>query len=236
VKPIRILTFVFVLLVLAATARFLFLPDGYLNQDSSEKKQIIASRIENEAIQKNTPAPLEESSAEVQSSPEIQALDEIFQSKNDNDQRMDQLLRNLSDPVKSAIRKKYSSLKPELRNERGTIVFLIGRELSEGRGSLEDVRFLKDVLLEQPCYNLADCSKTTTITPEDEHLQGINETTALYPQLMGLRYLKNALENGNLSPSLKAEVLAVLEAALHSPNPRVVQDAQLILQSYSKNH
>ncbi len=232
VKPVRIFFFVFLLLVLAVTARFLFLPQGATVPNT----QTIASRIVPEAIQNRSAAePGATPTDEENALPEIRVLDEILLSKNDNDPRMDQELKNFSDPVKNALKKKYSSFKPELRNERGTIVFLIGRELSEGRGSSEDIRFLKEVLLEQPCYNLADCSKSATTTPDDEHVQGINETTAMYPQLMDLRYLKIALENGSLDSNLKNEVLAALEAARNSPNPRVVQDAQLILQTYSKN-
>lgn len=163
---------------------------------------------------------------------QLQILAEIFKSKNDNDPRMDQDLKNLSEPLKAALRKQYSETKMESRNERGTIAFLIGRELSDGRGSLTDVEFLKNVLLEKPCMNLLDCSKpAASVTAEEQHLEGIHETTAHYPQLMDLRYLKLALNGSNLSPENRAAVLAALEAARNSPNARVAQEAQTILDS-----
>lgn len=244
-KTVKIIFFVFLLALLAVSARYLLLPAPV-----GPATQTIVSRTQPDAIQQ-TPAGEVASDASLVSSPapatvvmtieensmpEMKVLDEIFQSKNDNDPRMDQVLKNFSDPVKAAIRKKYAAIKPEHRNERGTIVFLIGRELSEGRGSTDDVNFLKDVLLEKPCFNLADCSKSAPpMSPEEEHVQGINETTAMYPQLMNLRYLKLSLEGGNLSINLKSEVLAALESAKNSPNPRVAQEALAILQSYSKN-
>ncbi len=163
---------------------------------------------------------------------QLQVFAEILKSKNDNDPRMDQMLKNLSEPLKAALRKQYDEMKMEARNERGTIAFLIGRELKEGRGSLADVEFLKKVLMEKPCLSLLDCSKpSNSQNPEEQHLEGISETTAHYPQLMDLRYLKQSLESGNLSAEMKAAVIAALEAARNSPHPRVVQESQSILNS-----
>ena len=234
VKPVKIIFFVFLLAVLAVSARYLLLPAP----TTGPATKTIVSRTLPDAIQQSPPgaSPAEiVMTLEENAMPELKVLDEIFQSKNDNDPRMDQVLMKFSDPVRSAIRKKYAAIKPELRNERGTIVFLIGRELSEGRGNADDVQFMKEVLLEKPCFNLADCSKSAPpMSPEEEHVQGINETTAMYPQLMGLRYLKLALQSGQLSLNQKSEVMAALEAAKNSSNPRVAQDALAILQSYSK--
>lgn len=165
---------------------------------------------------------------------QLQVLSEIFQSKNDNDPRMDQVLKNLSEPVKAALQKQYQDTKAEMRNERGTIAFLIGRELRDGRGSKTDVQFLKNVLMEKPCLSLMDCSKpSNSQSVEEQHLEGIHETTAHYPQLMDLRYLKQSLEGGNLSSELRAEVILTLEAARNSPNARVAQEAQAILAGLS---
>lgn len=163
---------------------------------------------------------------------QLKVLEDIFQSKNDNDPRMDQVLVNLSEPVKEALRKRYQELKPELRNERGTIAFLVGREVREGRGTPIDVEFLKSILLEKPCMSLADCSRVETgQSSEEEHLQGIYETTANYPQLMDLRYLKQSLQSERLSNELRESVIRALESALHSPNPVVVLEAKKILES-----
>ena len=165
----------------------------------------------------------------------LQVLAEIFKSKNDNDPRMDQDLKNLSEGLKAALRNQYSETKMESRNERGTIAFLIGRELSEGRGSAADIEFLKNILLEKPCMNLLDCSKpAASATAEEQHLEGIHETTAHYPQLMDLRYLKQAIESGNLSAANREAVIAALDAARNSPNARVVQEVQSILESITR--
>jgi len=87
-------------------------------------------------------------------------------------------------------------------------------------------------LMEKPCMSLSDCSKpNVNQSPEEQHLEGIHETTAHYPQLIDLRYLKQALENGNLSAENRTGIIAALEAAHQSPNPRVVQEAQAILDS-----
>ena len=72
------------------------------------------------------------------------------------------------------------------RNDLGTIVFLIGRQID----SKEDIEFLKTVLMEKPCLSLADCAKSDSpASGEAAHLEGINETTANYPQLMALRQM-----------------------------------------------
>lgn len=236
VKPFRILIFILLLVALVGGARFLF--QETLFPEGNNPSTVLVPTTPEPILVKASPSPqLIALSEEESAFPEIRILEEILSSKNDNDPRMDQSLKNFSEPVKSAIRKKYMTIPAEARNERGTIVFLIGRELSEGRGSTDDISFLKDVLLEKPCFNLEDCSKDAVPgSLDEEHVQGIHETTAMYPQLMDLRYLKLSLENGDLNQELKNSVLAALESARHSPNPRVVQEALLILQSYSKNH
>jgi hypothetical protein len=163
---------------------------------------------------------------------QIRVLDEILESKNDNDPRMDRLLRDLSEPMKKELHQKYSRIQPEKRNERGTVVFLIGREIAEGRGSTADLQFFKQVLLEKPCLSLEDCSKSPTgHGPDEQHLEAIHETTIQYPQLMAIRYLKIALNQGALSPVMKEAVLAILESARQSPNERVVSEATATLGS-----
>lgn len=211
----------------------------------SQKKDVSdsASAPENsepkkeESPESQDPAPAQSAATPVSvDHPQLQILAEIFKSKNDNDPRMDRELKNLSEPVKAALRKQYAETKMELRNERGTIAFLIGRELKEGRGSIADVQFLANVLMEKPCMSLLDCSKAPSgQSPEEQHLEAIHETTAHYPQLMDLRSLRQSLESGNLTPEIRASVIASLEEARNSPNPRVVQEAREILESLPKN-
>ena len=235
-KLFRILIFVFSLVALVLVARhFLLKPElAVLPRTSSELHSVNeqSGRNDSNAITTSTATNLSTQPINPEVAEKLLVLAEIFKSKNDNDPRMDQVLKNLSEPVKLALQKQYAETKMEMRNERGTIAFLIGRELAEGRGSLTDIEFLKNILLEKPCLSLLDCSKASTGgSSEEEHLEGIHETTAHYPQLMDLRYLKQALESGNLTPEMKASIIATLEAARHSPNERVVQEAEAILNS-----
>jgi len=237
VKLFKATVFVVLLVLLAFAGRYFLL--GHQKPSESDVASESQSSPTDTAITFGTST---ESSIAVRTTTEvtltgkdheqIMVLNQIFQSKNDNDPRMDRLLRDFSEPMKAELRKKYASIKPENRNERGTIVFLIGRELSEGRGATADLQFMKEVLLEKPCLSLVDCSKSpSSETAEEQHLEAIHETTIHYPQLMGIRYLKQALENGSLSPVMREAVIAILEESTHSPNPRVASEAAATLGS-----
>src|SRR5215210_5756384 len=78
----------------------------------------------------------------------LEILEEIFQTKNDNDPRLDQEFNQLTPKAKEALEEKYRQLTPESRNERGTIVFLLGKNLS----SEEDFKFLREVVSEKRCW------------------------------------------------------------------------------------
>ncbi len=154
-------------------------------------------------------------------------LKEILKTKNDNDPRFDRELLHLSPELKKMVEHFYGDVKPELRNERGTVVFLIGRDLN----SQDDVNFLKDVMMEKPCMSLADCSKAETGGGAEAHLDAINETTANYPQLMALRQLLIAYQksaNGTGQAAIAESIAHALQAAAHSPNPRVAREAQKV--------
>ena len=69
------------------------------------------------------------------------ALEEILKSKNDNDPRLDKDLSDLSLHFHKALYSKYQSLKPEDRNGRGTLVFLVARDLKNSA----DIEFLQKV-------------------------------------------------------------------------------------------
>jgi len=165
----------------------------------------------------------------------LSILNEIFASKNDNDPRMDSDLVNLSPELKKTMTEKYQHLVPEKRNERGTLVFLIGRELKDHA----DVDFLKSVLMEKPCLSLSDCSKPVSMPSEEElHLAGMNETTANYPQLMAIRQMEKAYQKwaqAGVAHPLSGEVVQALREALHSPNPRVADEARRALDTIGIN-
>ena len=162
----------------------------------------------------------------------VSALEQILLSRNDNDPRIDTELKNLSPQVKAALVSKYRSWSPEKFNERGTVVFLIGREIRNPG----DVDFLKSVLQEKPCLNISDCSKHPEAhTGDDDHREMINETTIRYPQLMALSALREKYLSLKEKPEGQEELLrsvrSALEEATRSPDPRIVEEAQSILKT-----
>lgn len=115
---------------------------------------------------------------------QLAMLEEILLSKNDNDPRLDSAFKELSLQAKRLFRQKYRQLPAEERNERGTIIYLLGRNLR----SAEDWEFLHTVVNEQPCLSLADCSKETRAVP-DGHLS----ITLAYPALVALKQAERTL-------------------------------------------
>ncbi len=161
---------------------------------------------------------------------QLQVLDEIFQSKNDNDPRLDRELRNLDESAKGALREKYRNLAAEKLNERGTVAFLLGRNLS----SADDVAFLQGVLEERPCLGLADCSRDPgAARGEEAHLESLDSTTLLYPQLVSLHGIEAVLSDPKTSSEVRQAALAALQAAEGSRSARVADQARRIRQRYS---
>ncbi len=160
---------------------------------------------------------------------QLQVLDEILQSKNDNDPRLDRELRTLDESAKAALRAKYRSMPPEKLNERGTLVFLLGRNLN----SAADVAFLQGVLEERPCLSLADCSKSEGAAHgEEAHLESLDETTLLYVQLAALDRLEARLADPQITPEIRQATLAALRATEGSQSARVAERARRIRQHY----
>jgi hypothetical protein len=165
----------------------------------------------------------------------VAVLTEILTSKNDNDPRMDTELRDFSPAVKAAIQKKYAELEPEKRNARGTMVFLLGREIKDP----SELPFFKSVLQEKPCLSLENCDKTPGgHSGEEEHLEAINETTANYPQLLAVRALahraNDLVDTGQEGSPLYSAILLTLKEALQSPNPKVVEAAGRALEELKR--
>ncbi len=169
-------------------------------------------------------APLAESNWSVETRKKLAVLNEILASRDDNDPRMDRDLKNLSVEAKQALRERYRTLTPEDRNGRGTVVFLIGRELQ----SAEDVAFLADVLSEAPCLSLADCSRDTSVSRgADIHQdEGIGVTLS-YPQIVSLVSIERFLEKsgGQIPPALRDSIARAVRSAESSPVPAVAQRA-----------
>ena len=142
---------------------------------------------------------------------QIQVLNEILASQNDNDPRMDSELKKLNAEAKLALREKYSQLPETQRNARGTIVFLIGRNLTEP----SDYQFLKQVVAEAPCLGLADCSQPMLQGSADHEDNGLGVVLD-YPQLTALKALASHPAQDDSLKSLQDEVLQAAKASRSS--------------------
>ena len=121
-------------------------------------------------------------------SAKLEELETILLSRNDNDPRLDLDFNGLSPEDKRLFRKKYREIAAERRNERGTIVYLLGKNLRTS----EDWKFFRQVALEPPCLSLSDCSKKPA-PGSDEEATG-DEVTLAYPSLVALRQAARAVE------------------------------------------
>ena len=145
----------------------------------------------------------------------LDLLQSILDSKNDNDPRLDSDFRNLSPEAKDALQNTYRQLKAEDRNGKGTIVFLLGREMT----TPQDCEFMKSVLNEKPCLSLNDCTKDPGPTSgESEHLEaGVNVTLA-YPELVALQSAERVLKSSHHPLSECAKDLLKMGAQSEIPS------------------
>ena len=133
---------------------------------------------------------------------QISTFEEILQKKNDNDPRLDTLLKDLTPQTKHYLFQKYKTLAPEKRSERGLIVFLTGRKIQNN----DDLDFLEEVLGEPECLSLSDCTRSEEIQP---HHQGTIATTLAYPQILALKMLAAFVNSSStLTPSQTSEKLS----------------------------
>ncbi len=172
--------------------------------------------------QRPSDAPRENYTSET--SAKLAVLEEILDSKNDNDPRLDRDFNGLSPETKRLFRKKYRGLKPELRNEQGAIVHLLGKNLK----SAEDWAFLREVAGAPPCLSLADCSKEMPSTGDHREL-GM-EITLAYPSMVALNIAERVLDEAGsagekTSPAFQ-EAVGVINAAKNSDIPVVSKKAE----------
>lgn len=152
----------------------------------------------------------------------------ILEKKRDNDPRLDREFKSLSPALKSAIKEEFFLRQPEERNAKGTLVFLIGRELN----SEDDISFLQAVLNEEPCLSLKKCN--TPSDGVDSHESGATEVTLAYPQRVALLSLERALRkqpHGPLASAMR-ELLARTRDA--SPIPSIQRAARDALSRLQK--
>lgn len=138
-------------------------------------------------------------------------LEELLRAGNDNDPRLDTAFEALDENERAAFRRRYAELPPESRNQRGTIVYLLGRNLR----TAEDWAFLRRVVAEPPCRGLSDCAK------EDGADEPGLSVTLAYPALVALEQAKRGLAD----PAQRTEALALLRAAKASPAAAVAARA-----------
>lgn len=182
------------------------------------------------ATQKSDNAPAIAIQASPESLQKLQTLEEILASKNDNDSRLDTDFQNLPADAKQLFYQKYHLLKPEDRNGRGTIVFLLGQNLTDP----SDFQFLKEVVTETPCLSLADCSAAAAKNsmPEAEHLESADPVTLNYPQMVALQSIDNDINRKQgLDPQRRQSDLEVLQTAAKSPSAMVAQKARQLLEA-----
>lgn len=158
-----------------------------------------------------TQLPMSNVKPESEEATKLKILDEVLTSKNDNDPRLDKEFNNLSPEIKGLFREKYANLPAEKRNERGTIVFLLGRNLKD----TEDFRFLETVVSEPPCYNLADCKSSPEGSTDAAHAGMGEEITLAYPQIVSIKAMEKYL--GSSEKIHMALAIRVLETAKTSP-------------------
>ena len=144
---------------------------------------------------------------EPRENPRLVELREILASRNDNDPRLDKDFDALSPSDIAAFKKEYASLPRERRNERGTIVYLLGRNAK----TPEDWSFIARVAAEPPCLSLDDCGK---LSPGA--LQPGDAVTLAYPSLVAMKIAQRALEELGQD---KPEVRAVFAAGAGSEAP-----------------
>lgn len=158
-------------------------------------------------------------------------LQEIFKSRNDNDPRLDQVLNQNSNEFKIALQDIYQSLPMESRNERGTIAYLISRDIQ----SEQDILFLESIFKEEPCLSLEDCR---VISNDDPHYSGINQVSANYPQQVIIyqleQYDRQLQKNPHLqnNPRIRQAIESLLRTARQFPVPTIQQKAEYLQKKF----
>lgn len=197
--------------------------------------ELTTPQTERPLAQENTsePAPTLTSASQATASPEarlsavttekLNILSEILASRNDNDPRLDTEFRGLSEETKKSFHAKYRSIPAEQRNAKGTVVFLLGREIT----GPADVAFLREVLSEPPCQSLADCSKPQSVSSGDDlHHESGMEITLAYPQMVALVSLDDFLKsNAAPDPAMRDAIAQALQTARSSGIPVLVRKA-----------
>jgi hypothetical protein len=157
----------------------------------------------------------------------LAVLQEILDSKNDNDPRLDTDFKTLNESEKIALQEKYLSYTPEKLNERGTLIYLLGRNIENKK----DLKFMEYVLNEKPCLSMSNCSiEAPAPTGEAAHLASIDKITLSYPQIVAIKSIEPLLSSDRGNDTLKTLARKNLESATHSKSSVVAHMAALTLK------
>ncbi len=157
-----------------------------------------------------------------------QILLEILESNNDNDPRLDTELKTLNENEKSEFRKIYSLMQDENRAGKGTLVFLLGRNIT----SEKDLPFFSSVLNEPLCLSLENCQEEHL--NEDSHGSPAG-ATLVYPQIMALQSIKKAVQLTN-DPYLKQQLIETIKNGLSHDSQKVSQRSERLLRSWAQDN
>lgn len=165
----------------------------------------------------------------------VEVLDEILASKNDNDPRLDTEFRQMSPELKRSLETKYNTLAREKFNERGTLIFLLGREIK----TAADLTFIQNVSKEPACLGMTDCKKADARGESagvheghDGPEQLMHDRTLVYPQTVALKSMERLLGTPDVAPALRQETLRHLREMAHSEDKRISSVARDILQKF----
>jgi hypothetical protein len=155
----------------------------------------------------------------------LKILDEIFATKNDNDGRLDTEFNDISPELREALIVSYKSMPKERLNERGTVIFLLGKKIENE----SDLDFFQEVIAEAPCLSLNDCSVESAVEiPGEAHLAEAQETTLIYPQLMSLRLISSSYV-GSDNSALRERMAEFFKLAQQSPSEYIAEEAARIM-------
>ncbi len=183
---------------------------------------------EEKVLESNEPvAPVENTETISNESVEhkIDLLNDILNSGQENDPRLDAEFKVLDAKTKEAIIRFYDEWAPEGRNGRGTMVFLVGRNLNDK----SDYDFLGRVLSEPQCLSLMDCNSAPESSFEDD--QAPTEIALMYPQVVALESIRRVLDTDPAATQkFRADIELALVAGGKSGSPIIAERSQELLR------
>ncbi len=215
---------------------FLYKPNKYLAKteivkpsqlDFSNSNQIQTKKLSvmtnEKSVQKTTPSEVQPA-LEPNEQVKWLVFEDILNTKNDNDPRLDLEFKRLSPEFHRALYERYDKLSPEDHNAKGLIAYLVTRDLQ----TTDDAGFLKKVFQEAPCLSLPDCKANPS---EHADHSAADQTTVVYEKLAVLYSLEQHLEkdpkflNSLIQRNAVVEILIQAEAF---PVPVVHEKARAI--------